>query len=259
MCEVTIKQEKIEGIPVIIAVSENSHKKLAVFYHQFLKTKEDMLPLLYLLAKMGYVAIAPDMRSHGERIDYTGEFPWQRFYELAFETADEVSDVIDYAFSRYEIEYEDVTVIGTSLGGIAALSASMIDERIKNIGAIISSGDFSSLCRVKKRSVLRRFYSDNSYDEKEFVESVDDKAVVYDPYLNMEYILNKRILMINGSFDLAFPVEIVTRFQNRMMEYKKNELDTMEFHLLKNAGHEFNIEMRDIVCEWANKILYYKA
>lgn len=257
MSEVTIKQENINGIPVIVAVSGNAHKKLVLFYHQFLRTKEDMLPLIYLLAKMGYVAIAPDMRSHGERIDYTGEFPWQRFYESAFETAEEASNVIDYAFDRYEIEYKDVTVIGASLGGIAALSASMTDERIANIGVIISSGDFSSLCRVKKRSVLRRFYSDNNYDENEFVKDVDVKSVTYDPYLNMERMLHKRILMINGSFDLAFPVDVVTRFQKKMMEYKKEELDTMEFYLLKNAGHEFNNEMRNIVCEWANRILYY--
>lgn len=256
MKNVIIQKDKVGNIPLLISKidSYTVYKGLVIVYHPFLKAKENMLPYTYVMAESGFIAAAIDMQRHGERDNYEEKFPWQEFYNTAFETADEITDIIDYFLENYTFEHSEVTVTGVSLGGIAALSASMLDERIKNIALIVSSGNFSALARVRKRSVLRRFYTDNQCDETKFLADVDNNAKKYDPYLAPQKMRGKKLLMINGAFDFAFPPQIVKDCQGKIMEVKQDEEWMLEFIEMKNTGHEVNNKMISVLFNWINHL-----
>lgn len=241
----------INDIPALCCSNgKDERKRLVVLYHAYLDTKEFMLNFAYKLAEIGFLAVAVDLDRHGERANYNKKFPWQEFYNTIFRTAQEINTIIDYFVANGNAQNGNVTVLGTSLGGLTAFAAAIRDERVCNIATILASANFPQLARVGQTSTLKRFFSDNICNKDDYIENVEKMSVIYDPYYNISSLPPKRIFMINGTVDMAIPFLIVEDFQQKLKLAYKDISDKLEFISVPGAGHFLSRDMYDKVLNW---------
>ncbi len=254
---IQLKKSRINDIPFICCTNgEPGKKKLVVLYHSYLDSKEFMLNFAYRLAEMGFLAVAVDLDRHGERDNYVvGKFPWKEFYNTVFKTAQEITTVINYFVEKEEVENGNITVLGTSMGGLTAFAASIVDERVNNIASIMASANYPQLARVKETSTLRRFFSDNIYCKDEFIKNVEKKSEIFDPYYNISMMPPKRIFMINGTVDMAIPIKIVEDFQEKLISEYKDKRSNLKFISIPGGGHLLSREMYEETLIWVKGLL----
>lgn len=243
-----------QKIPALVIADEkylerNLLEKVAIIYHSFAHSKENSIIWGYELAKFGFVSICVDMDRHGERTNVREKFPYQYFYNCMFCSALEIKVIIQYLIQNYKISNE-VTVIGTSLGGMAALAAAVIDDRVKNIITIASSANFTELAKYKKKPTLARILSDNKYDMGEIINQTYQMSKSYDPFYNIEKIQNKNILMINGGLDTEIPMKVVRNFQEKLKKKSDSYNTKKDFVVFNNMGHIIQNEMIKKACDW---------
>jgi esterase/lipase len=236
------------NIPTLICCAENTKKNPIIIYHAFLQAKESMLQFAYQLAKLGYFAVCIDINRHGDRKNAAKKFPWNEFFEVVFETAEETSSIINHLEKFESIDCSQISVLGVSLGGLSAFSSALSDARIKNIITLLSTGNFMSLAENKKHNFLKRFLSDNNFDEKNFLERVKLKSGIWDPYYNIEKLTDKNIFMINGEMDFQIPISVVKDFQQKITE---TSVGKNKFLHIKSGGHYISKDMADSAMDWA--------
>lgn len=139
---------EVERVPLLIVrPAEGGKKRPAVLVlHGTHSTKEDMRDWLRDLARLGFVAVSPDARYLGER---AGGAKHQDAYNAAivkawrakageahehplfYDTCWDVWRVVDYLVGRPDVDADRIGAYGFSKGGIEAVLAGAVDERIK--------------------------------------------------------------------------------------------------------------------------------
>jgi dienelactone hydrolase len=134
-------QQRVPGILVESAVWRGERRPVVIALHGTGGNKSDELPLLRILAKRGFVAVAIDGRYHGERshsvrgsadyqaailraFEHGGEHP---FY---FDTVWDVMRLIDYLQTRDDVDGSRIGLYGVSKGGIETYLTAAVDPRI---------------------------------------------------------------------------------------------------------------------------------
>lgn len=251
----TIWYEKLfDQIPVICASNNQvSNQRLILLYHQYLDRKESMLNFAFRLAQENYFTVCIDIDRHGDRNNYDKKFPSRELYNVVFQTAEEVSSVIDYFAQIYNIHTDNVAALGVSLGGKVALASSMKDERITHVASLLSAPNFPKIANEHKEKVLTRFFADNSTYSKEYLREINENAKIYDPYFNIEKFTNKQSLFINGTLDTTFPISMIKDFQEKLHKYNEKNDSIHEFVAMPGTGHQINNEMIGMTMEWIKK------
>jgi len=123
-----------------------------IFYHGFASTKEAGDKELNSLMKEGYLVVAVDNVDHGERkaTDFDSKYSERvgnfddEFTKAVFNTADEVSDIIDYVISDLAPKAEKFATCGISMGGYITFRSILCDKRISVAIPILGSPTWKS-------------------------------------------------------------------------------------------------------------------
>lgn len=237
-------------IPVLISWEYPFVSKVVLLFHSFLHSKEDMLPFSHKLAQKGYLCINVDIDRHGDRENYQDQFPWQSFYDVVFQTANEIPIILDQLEAWKGEKLKNIATLGVSMGGMISLSAPIIDKRVVRVVSILSSGNYSELSRVNHATVLRRFFSDNQLDKESYYRSIDENAQLYDPIHHLSVFRRVCLLMINGTMDNVIPIASVEKFQKILSEQNRDFLQNYEFVKIPGAGHELMNRMVSRAIDW---------
>jgi dienelactone hydrolase len=112
-------------------------------------TKEGTLPLLKDITEAGFVALSLDPWQHGERavepLDQLGKRVFSNFrkyfWPILGQTALDIMRVIDWAIDTLKVS-PSVYMVGTSMGGDIAVTATGIDHRIERVATVVTSPDW---------------------------------------------------------------------------------------------------------------------
>lgn len=246
----SFSNEVIEGIPVLVCSDEsNNPKPLIIFSHGFLCKKEDWKEYMKEAAEMGYYSVALDNRLHGERkgFDSVTSEEGIDFYEICRtikDNADDITVLIDYFYTKTEIDKDRIGMVGVSMGGFTTYRAVVIDKRIKVAIPIISSPVWED--------IPGDYYADNN---PEIYNKLFSFGKQYAPSSFVGKFHPTALLMQVGSEDKHFNVEKLKLFEQNVKGYYKDDLSKFELIVFDGIGHEFTEEMWNNAKAWLSKYL----
>lgn len=248
------REQLFNTIPVICISKKSEEKqKLVLLYHQFLDRKESMLNFAYRLAEYGFFTVCIDIDRHGDRSNFENKFPARELYNVLFDTAEEVVSVIDYYCENHHILPDNISVLGVSLGGKVAITASMMDNRITHVVALLSSPNFPEIAKRHNEKVLSRFFADNAQCDETYIQEINVRSKLLDPYYNIDKFASKNSLLINGLLDTTFPIEIIKDFQQKLQSSNSAKDTYHDFEFISKAGHQLNNGMIHTAIQWITK------
>ena len=239
---------KIKDIPCIILKPRGESGKLAtiIFYHGWSSNKESQKFRGFILASLGYQVIIPDAINHGERgiIDYNNpDIMAECFWKTTLNNIKESRDIIDISIDLYDVDPDNIVVMGHSMGGFTAAGAITHDKRIKT--SIILNGSFN--WEKSNEVFLEQLGKDITVKE-------EDEIIRLDPMNNLDRLIDRPILMINGGSDGVVPIEAQKIFYDKIKELYK---DGSKIKLIKhiNVGHFVTTNMMEDAGSWLKENL----
>ena len=193
-----------------------------ILVHGIRSSKESFTPVALWLNKLGYNAIAIDLRAHGES---QGQYCTYGYYEKQ-----DISQLIDYLQEQEHLQ-GNFGIWGHSLGGAVSLQALATDTRL-TFGIIEST------------------YADFKTISKDYGKHY----VGFEPNTLNDYILQRAGTIAHFPIDQVNPIDFAKRIQQPVLmihgdndrqinfTYGKQVYDQLsskhkDFILVKNAGH----------------------
>lgn len=141
----------------------------------------------------------------------------------------DVCQVVDWAAGIAELNQEQISVIGISLGGFISAITMGIDKRINTGVFLVAGGNSEKITLKSKRSDFRKHYNYNEaqYHQTQSIyaqylaevtkkgfENVTPakRSFLTDPMTFAYYLQNRPVLMINALWDEAIPREAALDF-----------------------------------------------
>lgn len=242
------EQAKIKDIPCIILKPRNKKGKLPtiIFYHGWSSSKERQKFRGFILASLGYQVIIPDSINHGERniIDYNNvDNMANYFWKTVLNNIEESKDIIDTSMDIYDMDPGNIVVMGHSMGGFTAAGAFTHDNRIKT--SVILNGSFN--WGMSNEIFLEQLGKNITVEEQ-------DEIIRLDPMNNLNKLLDRPILMVNGGSDTVVPMNPQKVFYDNI---KGSYKDGSKIKLIKhiNVGHFVTTGMMEDTAKWLKKNL----
>jgi uncharacterized protein len=245
---------KVEQIPVMWVLPEKvtPQCKLVIWLAGGFSKMETVLPILELLALVGYVAVSFDSWERGSRAteepDVVATRAWANFPLVAFPLlgngALEVLRVVDWAAKEFNLS-APFAVDGRSLAGDIAVAAAGLDPRIACVAAIVATPDW-------KRPGMH-------VDGVLIGEGQPDAYASYF-YNRINPITNPRsyahcpaILFECGAKDDHVPPDGALRFQKILADVYGEKTNRIRVNLHPNLGHGSVPKMMDNCLAWFQK------
>jgi len=184
------------------------------------------------LLKQGIACLIPYLTIHSKRIPeamrnhmpYLNPDEWFQCYQVSVV---DIRQIVDWAYSRTELDTEQVAALGISFGGFVSAIAMGIDERIKTGIFIVTGGNSNKISWLSKDNQYRKRYPRTETEHLEiqdsyarYLKGVSEKgfenvapanqSFLTDPLTFAEYLKGRPILMINARWDKYIPREAVT-------------------------------------------------
>ena len=233
----------IKGIPCLRIKPRLAEGKLAtiIFYHGWGSNKEGQRFRGFILASLGYQVIIPDALYHGERnsIDIHNEDnKGEEFWETILKNMEESKDIIDRSIEIYDMDPDNIGVMGHSMGGFTSTGILTHDKRIKT--AVILNGSFN--WQLSNKIFLQRL-------DVDLVVPEEEKISQNDPMNHFDKIINRSILMLNGASDKLVDVGPQTIFYDKIKDKYK---DKSKIKLIKynHVGHFVTTNMMEDAARW---------
>ncbi|MGB9677009.1 MAG: hypothetical protein ACPLZ9_00165, partial [Candidatus Ratteibacteria bacterium] len=154
------------------------------------------------------------------------------FFEYFKEKVGEIRGIIEYLKNEFKIV--DFNLLGISFGGIIGFIVTALEKEIKKCIFIISGVNLEfitwwSLLRFKikkdcKRNACKRMHKvyqnlikNNLYEE---ILNLPRKCFLYEPLTYLNNLKGRKILMINGIFDMVIPFYCVFEVKRRLKNIK---------------------------------------
>lgn len=154
------------------------------------------------------------------------------FFYFIREKIAEIRGIINYIDKTLKVK--NISILGISFGGILGFIISAIEKKINKCiflttGANLEFLTWRSLLRFyikkdckrkvcrKMHKIYKKFLSNNLYNE---IKNLPRKCFLYDPLTYLERLKNKKILMINGLFDLIVPFYCALEVKKRLKNIK---------------------------------------
>ena len=237
------KQVKIKDIPCIVLKPRNQNGKLAtiIFYHGWSSNKEMQKFRGFILASLGYQVIIPDSIHHGERnpIDYNNmDNMGKYFWKTILNNIKESKDIIDTSIDLYDMDPANIVVMGHSMGGFTAAGAFTHDKRIRT--SIIVNGSFN--WGMSNEIFLQQLGKNITVEEEDEIKRLD-------PMNNLDKLINRPILMLNGGSDEVVPMEPQKIFYDKIRGLYK---DGSKVKFIKHigVGHFVTTGMMEDTAKW---------
>lgn len=110
----------------------NRHNPAIILHHGVGSKKENLYHLGYPLARRGFIILAVDARGHGETGKNFRQSRKDDWY-LSENTGifKDFTQWVNFLITRPDVDPNQITVIGHSLGGAVCLSTALLDARVK--------------------------------------------------------------------------------------------------------------------------------
>lgn len=204
--DVMVKREVLTmyKVPVLLCWRKGGVKLPVAFaVHWSGGSKEGMQGIGEDLARSGFLAVLPDVRTFGERTGVYASSP--SFLSLLDDSAKEVSAIIDVLKSDKRADTHRVGITGISLGGLITHAAIVRDKRIGAAAPIAGSPDWQ---------FLRQFGSGGPGD------SVTAELIRRsEPLSHPGRYYPCALLMLHGKHDATVPIDGSRRLQRDLAPY----------------------------------------
>jgi dienelactone hydrolase len=280
--------QRVPGILVQPIVTRNpsgsSRRPVVIALHGTGGTKESQLPLLHALADKGFLAVAIDGRYHGERTkagkgseEYQQAIlrAWRepgREHPFYFDTAWDVSRLIDYLATRDDVDPKRIGLIGISKGGIETYLAAAADERIACAVPCIGVQSFQwalehDAWRPRVDTIKNAFETaakeaNVATPDAAFVRSFYERvspgiASQFDGPAMLPLIAPRPLLVINGDSDNRTPLPGLKECTDaaEAVYREADASDRFVVRIEEKTGHKVTPESQQAAVEWFAKWL----
>lgn len=183
------------------------------------------------LLKQGIACFIPYLTIHSKRIPramrahlpYLTPDEWFKSYQVS---VIDIRQVVDWAYTREELDTQRVVATGISFGGFASAIAMGIDKRIKAGVFIVTGGNSNKISWLSRASQYRKRYQRTEaehmgiqYSYAKYLEKIsekgfenvapDNQSFLTDPLTFASDLKGRPILMINALWDKYIPREAV--------------------------------------------------
>ncbi|NVM36183.1 MAG: alpha/beta fold hydrolase [Candidatus Lokiarchaeota archaeon] len=282
-----IKEEYIssQGLKIHLDIYDDKEKLFKgaiIFLHGTSVYSRFYAEFLYSLFSKGYRVIAPDMMGHGLSEGIRGHFTMDQFEKIVY-------DVNSYVIENYGVKS---FLMGSSLGGINTLYSVAYDNRFKGAichnAAIFNEKAYKKIINLSgilkllihlipmaakiapklKLNTTLYLDFDNLAKSERVLERIN--LLLKDPLISLKYTfkalraqmrdplpipieeIQVPIMIINGTEDVLFTVEYISKIYNRLMCKNKS------LEILNGASHlifQENIqEVLNRIIPWLEKI-----
>lgn len=183
------------------------------------------------LLKRGIACFVPYLTLHSKRISralrthmpYLTPDQWFQVYRVSVV---DIRQVVDWAFTRTELDIERIATVGISFGGFVSAIAMGIDKRINGGVFIVTGGNSNKISWLSKNNQYRRRYKRTNDEHQEIQHkyvkylkeisekgfdnvTTDNQSFVTDPLTFASKLKGRPIQMINALYDKYIPKEAV--------------------------------------------------
>ncbi len=244
----------IKDIPVTVCYSnECAQNTLLILSHGFNGSKENWNDKMEVLAQKGYYTVAFDNRYHGERKDISleekvmtkeGLIDVVSLRKLISETASDVSVLIDYFMQKKPLKFEEIGMIGISLGGYITYTSLVNDERISFAVPLISTPFWDD---IPENPIFLR--------TPESIKELKEYSNLKSPATHINKIVDHNILGLIGKNDTHFDVARVIEFYDKLKDTDTNPQGKFKIELkIYDVAHEVNATMWNDVLSWLQEL-----
>lgn len=247
-----IIEEKIQinHIPALLLKPKTVKGELhtIIFYHGWSSNKESQRLRAFILCNLGYQVIIPDAIHHGERgpIDYNNsDNVRDYFWPVVFNNMEEASMIIDYAINN-NANPETISVMGHSMGGFTSAGVFTHNSKVKTMIVVNGSCNWTHTNSIFKENPA--FSNSTAYKE------IEEKIYSLDPMNNLDEIINRPLLLLNGANDNVVPISSQRIFFKKIKPIYTNP-DEISFIEYPNLGHFLTTGMMEETAKWLKNIL----
>ncbi len=242
----------IKDIPVTVCYSNECAKNtLLILSHGFNGSKENWNHKMEVLAQKGYYTVALDNRYHGGRkgmsleekvMTKEGLINVVALRKLIYETASDVSVLIDYFMQKKTLKFEKIGMMGISLGGYITYASLANDERISFAVPLISSPFWDD---IPENPIFLR--------TPDSLEKLKKYSSLHSPASHINKMTNRNILGLIGKNDTHFDVARVMEFYQQLKNIDTLEKFKKELKIY-DVAHEVNETMWNDVLSWLEEL-----
>lgn len=208
----------IWGIPTILLRPRDLMGTIPtiIFYHGWGSTKESQRIRGLIYATVGYQVLIPDAIYHGERnpIEYTSA-NGKYFWETIFNNIEESNLLIEAAIKNHNADYDNISVIGSSMGGFTAAGIFTFNPSIKSL--VVLNG--SCAWRDSNEELKKELTIEMSEEIKDIEKRIDE----LDPINHLELLKDRSILMLHGDSDSSVPIDSQRLFLQKIQPLYKDK------------------------------------
>lgn len=249
---VTIKNEQIDGIPVLHVVKKDLHYDklpLVIFIHGFTSVKERNLHYAYMLAMSGFRVVLPEALYHGERDQSLDETElYSRFWEIVLTTIEEVNLLKEHYERQELIIPERIGVAGTSMGGIATLGALTQYPWIKAAVSLMGMPSYEKFSLWQLEQLQRHGVKLPFTDEQ--VKQQMSALRKYDLSLQPKKLNSRPLLFWHGEKDPMVPYKLTREFFEEVKHDYQDDHEKISFIADPAAGHNVSNEGVNAAVDW---------
>lgn len=219
-----------------------------IFYHGWSSNKEAQRMRGFTLAAVGYQVLMPDAIYHGERNpikDYGIEEMAKYFWEIVLNNIEEGDIIIEELISKYNANPAKIGVMGHSMGGIT--SAGIFTHNPKLNTAVILNGS------CNWQDLNNRFKESLSLDMD--TGELEELINRLDPMNNLDLLINRPMILLNGGSDTVVPPESQESFYNKIMPRYEDQ-ENIKFMKVENLDHFVTTNMMEESIAWLYRHLY---
>lgn len=229
-----IKEEKvyIEDIPVIVMEPKEAKEDIAtiVLYHGWSSSKETQRIRGFILSSVGYRVVIPDSINHGERDAFThyGSEKREELWTTALSSIDEWPVLFRGLVDKYNINKDNIGIIGNSMGGIIASGIYTHNDYIKALVVLNGTMAWENTNNIVKDDV--------NITMTEKLKGIENRIEKKDPIKNINLLVNRPILLLHGDADDSVSIESQRLFYNHIgPKYdEKEKIKLMEYPRLNH-------------------------
>lgn len=248
-----IVEEKhtVAGIPIIRLYPKGCTELIPtiIFYHGWSSNKESQRLRSFILNILGFQVLIPESINHGERgiIDYNDVNNIKNyFWPTILTNIEESEEVLEYAVNVLKADPNKLGVTGHSMGGFTAAGVYVRNEQLKALVVLNGSCNWSMSNSI--------FQTNFGIELSEDFKKLENKINIMDPNNNLDSIIDRPILMINGGSDNVVDPKPQRKFYNiAKASYKdKSLIGLLEY---TNLGHFVTTNMMEDTALWFKRFL----
>ena len=245
------KEIRIGDIPTIVLTPNNDFKihPTIIFYHGWGSNIDKQRFRGFILCSLGYQVLIPCAIFHGDRepVDHSNpENAREYFWNVILKNIEESSLIIDYAVDSLQADSSRIGVCGHSMGGFTASGVFTLN---RNLNALVV---FNGSCNWAHSNKL--FMEGLNISDSDLYNELQESVDKYNPMKNLEYIIDRPILLLHGDNDTLVSIDAQREFYKEVavLYHDSERISFIEYPKL---NHFVTTNMMEQAYDWFNRYL----